>query len=57
MKKITENLYASNGCFVVHMENNEIMVLYAPKDKNGNSKPYNETAEKPAPSFSHMIIL
>ena len=57
MKKITENLHVSNGCFVVNMENNEIMVLYAPKDKNGNSKPYNETAEKPAPSFSHMIIL
>lgn len=57
MKRITENLYKSNGCYVVTMEGNSIMVIYAPKDKNGNQTPYDATGSKPAPSFCNMLVL
>lgn len=53
----TPRAYISGNCVVAYDdENNAWVAIYAPRNRRGDQTPYNATGDKPAPSFSHMMV-
>lgn len=58
MKQPTSSTYLANGCCVTHDDEcNAVVVIYLPKDKNGNWIGYtNADPTKSAPSVSYRYF-